>query len=245
MKNVMFLREELLQKAGISAELLEQWEDIGLLKAAGKTREQLRFFTQDTLERIEYIQSLMKLGYQPEHILKIIKKIGLPKGASSQEKSGKLNRYFTVGDLAERCGISPRTVKHWEDKGIIEPDMRSQGGFRLYSESYVEICQLIKDLQLFGYSLDNIKTVSDLFWDYLTISRDIATYPAEDTRRRLEAMTDSINDLQNTIDLFKTGIERWEALLKKKKKELSSLKSQNTKRQDSKRPKNHAQNRTD
>jgi DNA-binding transcriptional MerR regulator len=245
MKKAMFLREELLLKAGISAEILAQWEAVGLVKAAGKTKEQMRFYTHDTLVRIEHIQSFMKLGYQSEHILRIIKKIGLPRGAGEQEKTDKLHRYFTVGDLAERGGISPRTIKHWEDKGIIEPDMRSQGGFRLYSETYVYVCQLIKDLQLFGYSLNEIKTVSDLFRDYLTISRDIATYPPDDTRRRLEGMTRKVGDLQNKMDLFKTGIERWETLLKKKKKELAAFKALNTKRQGSKRTKTHAQNRSD
>ena len=43
-------------------------------------------------------------------------------------------------------------------------------------------------------------------------------------------MTHALNDLHAKIDLFKTGIERWETLLKKKRKELASLKSMNTKR---------------
>jgi len=71
--------------------------------------------------------------------------------AKISEKSAKLKKHLTIGGLAKRVGVSARNIKHWEDKGIIEPDMRSEGGFRLYSQVFVYLCDLIKDLQLFGY----------------------------------------------------------------------------------------------
>ena len=59
-----------------------------------------------------------------------------------------MDQYITISSLAEQVGVSPRTIKHWEEKGIIESEMRSAGGFRLYSQIYVYMCKLVKDLQI-------------------------------------------------------------------------------------------------
>lgn len=232
MKKAMYMRDDLLERAGITDRALAGWERQKLVRPDGLTKEKTRFYTQDTLDRIQYIKKLIDLGYQPEHILKIIKKVGLPRSGRAKNRPEKLHAYLTVGDLAELVGISPRAVKHWEDKGIIEPDMRSGGGFRLYSETYVYLCRLIKDLQLFGYSLDEIKSISDLFRDFLAISQNLSANSSTETLRKLESMTEQIKRFEDKMELFKTGMERWEALLKKKKREISGLKAQFRKSQE-------------
>jgi DNA-binding transcriptional MerR regulator len=152
--------------------------------------------------------------------------VGLPSSSRVKERPEKLREYLTVGDLAERVGVSARAIKHWEDKGIIEPDMRSEGGFRLYSEAYVYLCLLIRDLQLFGYSLDEIKSISDMFWDFLAIDQNLSAFSTAESMRKLERMTEHIKHFEDKMALYKTGMERWDNLLKKKKREIAGLKSQ-------------------
>ena len=120
--------------------------------------------------------------------------------------------------------MSIRTIKHWEDKGIIEADMRSEGGFRLYSQTFVYLCNLIKDLQLFGYTLEQIKTISDYFRQFLAIEENIDTYSREEAAKKLDTMLHAIEELKGKINLLKEGISRWEELINKKKKEINSLK---------------------
>lgn len=231
MKKAMFLREELLERAGISESQLESWEQKKLINPDGKTADNVRFYTNAAVARIEHIKKLLDLGYQPEHILKIIKKVGLPSSPKGGDRQETIQEFLTVGGLAERVGVSPRTIKHWEDKGIIEADMRSEGGFRMYSEAYIYFCQLIRDLQLFGYSLEEIKSISDLFRDFLAIDGNLSFFSVEETKRKLASMTDRIKDFEDKVKLFKEGMERWEQLLRKKKKEISGLKAQNAKLQ--------------
>ncbi|TFG58331.1 MAG: MerR family transcriptional regulator, partial [Candidatus Aminicenantes bacterium] len=133
-------------------------------------------------------------------------------------------------NLAERSGVSPRTIKHWEDKGIIEPDMRTEGGFRLYPESYVFLCQLIRDLQLFGYTLEEVKSVSDDARTLLAIEADPDSLPRAEVEKKLEAMLAAIQALYDKMKLLEEGIERWKDLLKKKKKDVLALKSKNRRR---------------
>ncbi|HPG39642.1 MAG TPA: MerR family transcriptional regulator [bacterium] len=238
MNQIAYVLDEFLQKTGIDKSTLELWEKLKLLKPVGFTEDKIPFYSHATLEQVAHIKKLVELGYGPEEIQKIIRKIGLPH-KSEEAKKDKSTNFLTVGTLAEKVQVSPRTIKHWEDKGIIDADMRSEGGFRMYSEHYIYLCQLIQDLQLFGYSLDEIKTISDYFRDFIKLQSNIESASAEETAQKLQAMSHEIALLLEKTNQLKAGIQRWEDLLKKKKKELTALKSQNQKRFSGKEGKNH------
>jgi len=234
MEKTIFAMDELMGEARITAKMLEDWERIQILKPDGFAKGHIPFYSKETLERIKHIKGLLELGYAMEDIHKIIKKVGVPKPVPDQNKKTKLNKFLTVGDLADRVGVSARAIKHWENKGIIEPDMRSEGGFRLYSEIYIYLCNLIKDLQLFGYTLEEIKEISELFRYYLSIKNDLNSYSKEENTKTLNNMLEHIQALFERMKLMKEGIERWEALLKSKKKEVMGFKNRNQKRFESK-----------
>jgi DNA-binding transcriptional MerR regulator len=229
-KNI-FVQDELLVKADITEGVLKQWEKLGLFKPVGYTDDHIPFYSDRTMGRVAQIQKLIDLGYGLEEIQKIVKKVGLPGIRGGMKNNNHdASDYLTVGDLAEKADVSPRTLKHWEDKGIIEPQMRSEGGFRLYSRAYIELCQWIKDLQLFGYSLEEIKAISDQVRDFLVLQNDLEAAPAEEAATKLDAMIAGIQVLNGKMRLLREGIDRWDTLLKKKKKEVLGLKERLQKR---------------
>jgi MerR family copper efflux transcriptional regulator len=230
MSRNFLLRKEFIEHTRISEKVLKEWETLKIIKPSGMTEDQTPFYRQELIDHANNIKKFIDMGYHPEEIQKILKKVGPPKVSDTTDKMGTAKNHLTVGGLAYRVGISTRTIKHWEDEGIIEPDMRSEGGFRLYSEAYVYLCNLIKDLQLFGYSLKEIKTVSDLFRTFLAINDNINAYSPEDTERKLETMCREIDRLTDKMSLLKEGIQRWEDLIGKKKKEITNLKKKNQKR---------------
>jgi len=230
MKKIIFVRNEVLDQAKIEEGALQEWEKLKLIKADGLTSGQVPFYTAQTFEKIAHLKKMEDLGYKLEDIQKIIKKAGFPKTGKNLNKTANAGEFLTVGALAERVNVSPRAIKYWEEMGIIEPDMRSEGGVRLYSEIYVYLCKLIKDLQLFGYSLEEIKVISDLFRDFVAINNNLNVYSREENARKLDEMLEKIQVLFKKMRLLKEGIDRWEDLLKKKKKEVMSLKEQNQKR---------------
>jgi DNA-binding transcriptional MerR regulator len=229
-KNSIYEKDELLKKVAINNTDLNNWERLKLVSPVGYSDEKVPLYSGDMVEKIIHIKKLLDFGYELNEIQKIIKKIGLPAKVNENIKQNDKQNYVTVGKLAEQIGVSPRTIKHWEDKGIIEPDMRSEGGFRLYSRNFVFLCELIKDLQLFGYSLEEIKVVSDLFRDYLTICEHLDDYSCEEVSQKIDLMSTEIKALFEKINLLKEGIQRWDDLLKKKKKEIATLQSRNKKR---------------
>jgi DNA-binding transcriptional MerR regulator len=228
-KDVLSL-EDLARESGVTSESLAEWTKAKLLKPAGFTEEKAPLFAAAGLERVAHIKRLADLGYGTEEILKIVKKVGLPRDGRGRKKAPDKDRFLTVGNLAERSGVSPRTIKHWEDKGIIEPDMRTEGGFRLYSEAYVFLCQLIRDLQLFGYTLEEIKTVSDEVRTFVAIEADPDAFPEAEVEKRLAAMLTAIQALFDKMKLLEEGVERWQDLLKKKRKDILALQAKNRKR---------------
>jgi len=222
--------EDLALKTGLPSERIADWIKANLLKPDGFTDGKAPLFSAGIDDRVARLQKLSDLGYGTEEILKIIKKVGLPHDGTGRRKEPAKGRFLTVGNLAEKSGVSTRTIKHWEDKGIIEPDMRTEGGFRLYSESFVFLCQLIRDLQLFGYTLEEIKTVSDDVRTLLAIEDDPEAFPAAEVEERLAAMLEAIQALFAKMKLLEEGIERWKDLLKKKKKDILALQAKNLKR---------------
>jgi DNA-binding transcriptional MerR regulator len=228
-KDLMSL-EDLARESGVAAESLAEWGKAKLLKPAGFTEGKTPLFAAAGLDRVAHIKRLADLGYGTEEILKIIKKVGLPRDGHGRKPAAHGDSFLTVGNLAERSGVSPRTIKHWEDKGIIEPDMRTEGGFRLYSESYVFLCQLIRDLQLFGYSLEEVKAVSDDVRTLLAIEADPGSFTPAEVEKRLAAMLEAIQALFDKMKLLEEGIERWQDLLKKKRKDILALQAKNKKR---------------
>ncbi|HZP57890.1 MAG TPA: MerR family transcriptional regulator [Dehalococcoidia bacterium] len=75
--------------------------------------------------------------------------------AEPEERSGA---YLQIGEVAERTGVTQRTLRFYEEKGLLKPPSRLEGGFRLYSEDDVKRVEQIKRLQtLLGFTLADIK----------------------------------------------------------------------------------------
>lgn len=66
--------------------------------------------------------------------------------------------YLQIGEVADRTGVTQRTLRFYEEKGLLKPPSRLEGGFRLYSEEDVRRVEQIKQLQtLLGFTLAEIK----------------------------------------------------------------------------------------
>lgn len=226
----LYLISELSGKIGVSESVILEWEKEKLIKAAGFTEEKDLYFSVEVLKECETILNLTRLGYAHSDIYKIIKKVGLPTIVQSSKEQKIKGRYLTIGELADKVDVSTRTIKHWEEKGIIESDMRSDGGFRLYSENYAFLCSLILDLQNFGYSLDEIKMISDYFRDFLAFQKNLDAYEQTFVTSKTDQMISEIERLFGTMKKLQEGMERWKGLLKNKRKEIDAIRNKNNRR---------------
>ncbi|HEX5503442.1 MAG TPA: MerR family transcriptional regulator [Thermomicrobiales bacterium] len=65
-----------------------------------------------------------------------------------------------IGEIAERTGLTPRTLRYWEEIGLLPPAERLEGGFRLYSTADLErLTRIVQLKKLLGFSLSEIRRV--------------------------------------------------------------------------------------
>lgn len=66
-----------------------------------------------------------------------------------------------IGELAERLGLNPRTIRYYESIGLLPRAERTPSGYRLYGETDEERLRFIRAAQGIGLALDEIKEVLD------------------------------------------------------------------------------------
>ena len=70
-----------------------------------------------------------------------------------------------IGQVADRTGLSLRTIRFYEENGLVIPTARSEGGFRLYSENEVARLEVIKRMKPLGFSLEEMQELLTLLAD--------------------------------------------------------------------------------
>jgi DNA-binding transcriptional MerR regulator len=68
-------------------------------------------------------------------------------------------QHAQIGEVAERTGLSLRTIRYYEEVGLVTPSGRTAGGFRLYAESDVARLLLIRRMKPLGFPLEEMRDV--------------------------------------------------------------------------------------
>jgi DNA-binding transcriptional MerR regulator len=110
-------------------------------------------------------------------------------------------RLIRVGEIAGLLEVSPRTVKYYEEIGLVEPEERSAGGFRLYGEREIERLERILKMKRMGYSLAAIRellAVRDTAQeaDRVTVLRTATAHLKEREREASERILEMREDLE-------------------------------------------------
>jgi len=67
-----------------------------------------------------------------------------------------------IGEVAEAVGLSLRTIRHYEEVGLVPPSGgRSPGGFRLYTDDDVERLRLVKHMKPLEFTLEDMRALLD------------------------------------------------------------------------------------
>ncbi len=130
--------------------------------------------------------------------------------ADSPEPSTSAARY-QIGEVADRTGVTQRTLRFYEEKGLLDPPERMEGGFRLYSEDDVTRIEYIKQLQaLLGFTLAEIKEMVEAE-ELMQAIR--GTYrPDRELPARLERVEKVILALQKQMDVVNHKVEHLAAM---------------------------------
>ena len=68
-------------------------------------------------------------------------------------------QHMQIGEVAERTGLSLRTIRYYEEMGLVTPSGRSPGGFRLYTDDDVARFTVIKRMKPLDFALEEMREV--------------------------------------------------------------------------------------
>ncbi|NOK63414.1 MAG: MerR family transcriptional regulator [Chloroflexi bacterium AL-W] len=118
-----------------------------------------------------------------------------------------------IGKLAERVGVTPRTIRYYEQIDLFSRSERVGRGFRHYTEYELARLQKIDALKQLGLSLDEIRSVIDLYFEDATGIKGkqkvltILQRHLDETQERIDALGQFRHELATNIARVQQLIE--------------------------------------
>ena len=71
---------------------------------------------------------------------------------------------MNIGEVAERSGIPPKTIRYYEDIGLVRPQ-RSENGYRAFRETDLHKLTFLGRARALGFSIEDCRTLLGLYED--------------------------------------------------------------------------------
>ncbi len=114
-----------------------------------------------------------------------------------------------IGEVAKELGITTRTIRFYEEEGLLEP-VRTSKGTRLYSEEHIRRLRVIKELRDMGIPLERIKSIMSIRKD--SSSGDEASQKVlstfEELEREIEEKIQLLNMVLSEINSLKPAVSQ-------------------------------------
>lgn len=111
-----------------------------------------------------------------------------------------------IGEVAARTELSLRTIRHYEETGLVIPSARSQGGFRLYTVADVARLMVIRRMKPLGFTLDEMRALLEAT-DRLDSGEAL---PPEEREALLERIRGFEQAAQQRVEDLRTQLSRAE-----------------------------------
>ncbi len=99
---------------------------------------------------------------------------------------------MNIGQVAARSGVPAKTIRYYEEIGLIAPAERSDGGYRLYGDRDVAVLRFLKRARGLGFSVEECRGLLALYRDTHRASADVRAL----ARRRVADIEHRIAELQ-------------------------------------------------
>ena len=121
-------------------------------------------------------------------------------------------RLLRIQEVAAEVGLTPRSIRYYEEVGLLEPAARSEGAYRLYDESDVERLRFIRGLRDdAGFSLAQI---GQLLEDEAARERNRKRFRAtEDPGERRAILIDALDRVDRQIENLRHKAERLASMI--------------------------------
>ena len=92
-----------------------------------------------------------------------------------------MGELLQIGDVAARTELSIKTIRHYDEVGLVTPSARSAGGFRLYTAGDIDRLLSIRRMKPLGFTLEEMRELLDA----LDVIGDASSDPERQVQARL------------------------------------------------------------
>jgi Cu(I)-responsive transcriptional regulator len=104
---------------------------------------------------------------------------------------------MNIGDVAERCGLPPKTIRYYEEVGLIRP-RRGANGYRDFAKSDVHKLAFLGRARSFGFSIAECRALIALYEDEGRASGDVKRV-AQTHLRQIDRKIAELQGLRRTL----------------------------------------------
>jgi len=135
-----------------------------------------------------------------------------------------------IGEVAQRVGVTPRTIRYYEELGLLGSGAREKGAHRTYAETDVaHLQELIRLRDLLGLSLEELVELAEAEEARAALRGRWEEDPSDEERLRIveaaiphvERQLALVRSRQKTLEEFSRDLEAKLARLRRRRRELS------------------------
>lgn len=104
-----------------------------------------------------------------------------------------------IGELAAKTGFTPKTLRYYEEVGVLRVDRRSEAGYRLYGEAVVERLGFVRRARGLGLRLGDIRRILEV--------SDEGGVPCEHVMAVVDRELDRIAEQMKMLGELRRGLE--------------------------------------
>ncbi|MCA9668194.1 MAG: Cu(I)-responsive transcriptional regulator [Myxococcales bacterium] len=104
-----------------------------------------------------------------------------------------------IGALADATGVSAKTIRYYEQSGLIKKPTREHNGYRVYSQRDVEILRFVHRARELGFSVADVSELLDLWRNRRRASGDVKAL-AQKHLDEIEARIAKLESIRSTLE---------------------------------------------
>ena len=111
--------------------------------------------------------------------------------------------YWSIGHLAKMAGLTPRTIRYYEERGLLDSINRVEGGRRVFTDDDLRRLKFIKRLKLLGLTLAEMKELGDIYRIHRTNKKvlprllELLDHHFEETDKRIKSLIKLKEEIQS------------------------------------------------
>lgn len=108
---------------------------------------------------------------------------------------------YRIGELARLAEVTPDTIRYYEKQQMMDHEVRTQGGFRLYTDNDLQRLKFIRHARQLGFTLESIR-------ELLSIRVDPEHHACQESKSIVQARLSEVEERIEELQTMRRSLQR-------------------------------------